>query len=65
MMDNEATYVRWLEQEREKDELERKCGLSPLPRSSEERMAIFYTLPIWERRRLSRMKDFAKEQARK
>lgn len=57
MTDNQADYVRWLEQERDKDELERKCGLSPLPRSREERMAIFYTLPIGERRRLSRKKE--------
>jgi hypothetical protein len=45
-------YLRWLEEQNMKDEMERKKGLSPLPRSEEERRAMFCALPIEERRRL-------------
>jgi hypothetical protein len=47
---NKEAYLQWLKQEAEKDELERVQGLSPLPRSGEEWLAIFYNLPLWKRR---------------
>jgi len=49
---NDEAYLKWLVEQREKDELDRKQGLSPLPRSDEERAAIFSTLPLHERRAL-------------
>jgi hypothetical protein len=50
----QEAYLQWLKQEEAKDERERAQGLSPLPRSREERLAIFCNLPPWERRRLRR-----------
>jgi hypothetical protein len=47
-------YLQWLKQEGEKDGWNRTQGLSALPRSREERLAISYTLPLRERRRLRR-----------
>jgi hypothetical protein len=48
----QEAYLQWLRQENEKDEWNRSQGLLPLPRSREERLAIFYILPLRERRRL-------------
>jgi hypothetical protein len=48
----QEAYLQWLKQEEEKDAWNRTQGLSPLPRSREERLAIFYNLPPRERRRL-------------
>jgi hypothetical protein len=48
----QEAYLQWLKQEGEKDAWNRSEGLSPLPRSREERLAIFCNLPLWERRRL-------------
>ncbi len=47
-MQNEE-YKNWLRQQWEQDEKARKAGLAPVPRSKEERMAIFVESPIWFR----------------
>jgi hypothetical protein len=50
----QEAYLQWLKQEEEKDAWERAQGHSPLPRSREERLALFFALPPRERRRLRR-----------
>jgi hypothetical protein len=50
----QEAYLQWLKQEGEKDAWNRSQGLSPLPRSRQESLAIFCNLPLWERRRLRR-----------
>jgi hypothetical protein len=50
----QEAYLQWLKQEGAKDGWNRTQGLSPLPRSRKERLAISYTLPPRERRRLQR-----------
>ncbi len=44
-------YKNWLRQQWELDEMNRKAGLAPVPRSKEERIAIFMESPIWRNRR--------------
>lgn len=61
---NDEAYLKWLAEQREKDEFDRKQGLSPLPRSDEERAAIFGTLPAQERRALRKRAEW-KEELRK
>ena len=53
-------YVQWLNDEELKDEMLRKAGQTPLPRSEEERLAIFYNLPLSERNRLRRKAEWTK-----
>ena len=38
-------YREWLTEQYRKDNLERVAGLSPLPRSRDEKAAIFWNLP--------------------
>ena len=45
-------YKRWLTQQHLNDVRDRAMGLSPLPRSREEREAIYYNLPKNERKRI-------------
>jgi hypothetical protein len=47
-----SAYLAWLNTQRENDIADRKRGLSPLPRSREERDAIHCSLPREERRRI-------------
>lgn len=58
---NHDAYLLWLKQEEENDERARKQGLEPSPRSPEERLAIFYNLPLSERRRLRRKAEWTKK----
>jgi hypothetical protein len=58
---NHEAYLLWLEQEEAKDEQARKEGLEPPPRSKEERLAMFYNLPLSERRRLRRKAEWTKK----
>jgi hypothetical protein len=52
-------YLEWLAEAVEKDKLDRAAGLSPLPRSKEEREAMYWALPREIRRRTARSKEWA------
>ena len=52
-------YVAWLREQDEKDKLDHQAGLSPLPRSKDERQAIFYALSVRKRRRLRGMRNLS------
>jgi hypothetical protein len=49
-------YKSWLVEQLELDMLDREAGLSPLPRSPEERLALYYHLPVGVRRRFQHQK---------
>lgn len=53
-------YLAWLTEQAELDERIRMEGGSPLPRTEEERLAIFYNLPLAERKRLKRKAEWTK-----
>src|SRR6266404_1972145 len=53
-------YLTWLKKEQENDDMASAQGLSPLPRSKEERLAMFYNLPLQERKRLRRKAEWTK-----
>jgi hypothetical protein len=53
-------YLLWLKEQHEKDLQAEALGLSPLPRSEDERLAIFYNLPVQERNRLRRKAEWTK-----
>lgn len=55
-----GAYRQWLLEEQERDEVAKKQGLSPLPRSREERLAIFFNLPLAERNRLKKKAEWTK-----
>lgn len=48
MQQQNEEYKNWLRQQWELDESARKSGRPPLPRSREERTAIFMESPIWK-----------------
>jgi hypothetical protein len=60
----QEAYLQWLKQEAEKDVWNRTQGVSPLPRSREERLAIFCNLPLWERRRMRRTSGVWRDHSR-
>jgi hypothetical protein len=57
--DNEL-YREWLAEANEKDKLDRAAGLSPLPRSDEERRAMYMALPLVTRRKKARSGEWTK-----
>jgi hypothetical protein len=48
----EQAYKEWLRQQAMNDDRDRAMGIPPLPRSREERDAIYYNLPRGERQRI-------------
>lgn len=58
---DEDAYLEWLRLEDEKDEQLRLKGLSPTPRSPQERQAIFLRLPLEERNRMKRSAEWTKQ----
>jgi hypothetical protein len=48
----QQAYKDWLREQYQRDNLDRQEGRSPLPRSDQERLAIFYNLPKSERMRI-------------
>jgi hypothetical protein len=57
-------YLLWLRQEEMKDENLRKEGKPPLPRSDQERLAIFYNMPLAERNRMRRKAEWTRVSTR-
>lgn len=55
-----ADYQKWLEAEAERDSADRKAGLSPVPRSQAERMAIYLATPLEERKRIAKSGEWTK-----
>ena len=53
-------YLLWLKEQELLDEQTRMAGGTPIPRSNEERLAIFYNLPLAERKRLRRKAEWTK-----
>jgi len=53
-------YRMWLNEQQELDEQARAMGLDPVRRSEEERLAIFYNLPLVERKRMRRKAAWTK-----
>ncbi len=53
-------YLLWLEEEEARDEKTRMEGGTPVARSAEERLAIFYNLPLMERKRMQRKAEWTK-----
>jgi hypothetical protein len=51
----EAAYKEYLTREGNKDEYNRAHGVSPIPRSREEQLAIYYNLPRHERERIKKL----------
>jgi hypothetical protein len=49
---NHDAYIQWLKDEETRDEAQRKEGLAPTPRSEQQKLAMFYNLPLQERNRL-------------
>jgi hypothetical protein len=59
-----AAYLEWLKREAEKDKAAKQSGRPELPRSEQERAAIFSVLPVQERRRVkNRQRAKAERQA--
>lgn len=54
LADYHRGYLMWLAEQNEKDKLDREAGRNPPPRSSDEKQAMFWALPISERKRLQR-----------
>lgn len=50
----EKAYKEYLTKEFYKDEYNRAHGISPIPRSREEHLAIYYNLPMHERQRVKK-----------
>lgn len=48
----EAAYKKYLTEEANKDAYNKAHGISPIPRSREEQLAIFYNMPKHERERV-------------
>lgn len=55
-----TAYREWLESEADKDNADRKAGLSPVPRSQAERMALYLSTPLEERKRIAKSGEWTK-----
>ena len=53
-------YREWLEKEAQHDAKERADGMSPVPRSQAERLAIYLTVPLVERQRRAKRGEWTK-----
>lgn len=55
-----AAYRKWLEAQVNQDSAERANGLSPIPRSETERLAMYMSLPLAERKRIAKSGEWTK-----
>lgn len=55
-----TAYREWLEAEALRDTSDRVNGLSPVPRSQAERLAIYMSLPLAERKRIAKSGEWTK-----
>lgn len=55
-----AKYQEWLQAEAARDDRDRESGLSPIPRSQAERLAMYLTLPLAERKRIAKSGEWTK-----
>lgn len=55
-----TAYKEWLENQARLDDADRAKGLSPIPRSQVERLAIYMNLPLEERKRIAKSGEWTK-----
>jgi hypothetical protein len=55
-----TAYKKWLEEQVEQDGRDRANGLSPLLRTQAERLAMYMSLPLIERRRIAKSGEWTK-----
>jgi hypothetical protein len=55
-----AAYREWLEAQVAQDDADRMNGLLPIPRSEAERLAMYLSLPLVERKRIAKNGEWTK-----
>lgn len=53
-------YKKWLQEQVARDIADQEAGLSPIPRSEVERLAMYLSLPLVERRRMAKSGEWTK-----